>query len=149
MAQSELRRPGFPTTMQDWMRQFMERPRRWLDDFPEESFARETWSPAVDVREEDGAYLVECDIPGVDSKDIDVTLDNGVLSIRGERKEEHREEGETWHRIERFTGSFSRRFTLPDSVDTSAAEASMNDGVLFIRIPKSEKSVGRRIDIKS
>ncbi len=149
MAQSEVRRSNIPTTMHDWMRQFMDRPRRWLDDFPEEAFATEAWTPAVDVREENGAYVVECDIPGVDSKDVEVTLDKGVLSISGERKEEKREEGETWHRVERFSGSFSRRFSLPDTVDTSAAEASMNDGVLVIRIPKSEKSVGRRIEIKS
>ncbi len=149
MAQSNIRRPGTPSSMQEWMRQFMERPRGLLDEYPHESFSHEEWSPAVDVREEDSAYVVECDIPGVSAEDIDVTLDNGVLSIRGERKEERREEGDAWHRIERFTGSFSRRFTLPDSVDTGAAEASMNDGVLTVRIPKSEKAVSRRIDIKS
>ena len=149
MAQTHTRRLGTPSGMQDWMRHFLERPSDQLDERTHESFSHEEWSPAVDVREEDGAYVVECDIPGVRVEDVDVTLENGVLSIRGERKEERREEGDTWHRIERFSGSFSRRFSLPDTVDTDEADASMNDGVLIIRIPKSEKAVGRRIEIKS
>jgi HSP20 family protein len=119
-----------------------------FEDFPDESLFTESWAPAVDLKETKKAYIVKADIPGVDPKDIDVTLENGVLTVRGERKEEHREEGEDFHRVERFSGSFARQFSLPDAAE-DGVEAHMKDGVLEIRIPKSEKAVARKIEIKS
>lgn len=108
----------------------------------------EAWAPAVDLKENKKGYVVKADIPGVDPKDIDITLDNGVLTVRGERQEEHREEGENFHRVERFSGSFSRQFSLPDAAE-DGVEAKMKDGVLEIHVPKSEKAQARKIEIKS
>lgn len=123
--------------------------RNWpLEDFPEDSFFAEEWSPAVDVRENSDAYVVQADIPGVKPEDMDVTLENGVLTIRGQRREEKKDEGENYHRIERFSGSFSRRFVLPEAADADNVEANMDQGVLVVRIPKTEKATQRKIEIK-
>lgn len=118
-----------------------------FEDFPNEAFLGESWAPAVDLKENKKAYVVHADIPGVDSKDIDVTMEKGILTIRGSRTEEHRNEEDDVHRIERFSGSFARQFSLPDAAD-EGIEAKMKDGVLEIHIPKSEKAVARKIEIK-
>ncbi|WP_376695915.1 Hsp20/alpha crystallin family protein [Wenzhouxiangella sp. EGI_FJ10305] len=118
-----------------------------FEDFPDEAFLGESWAPAVDLKENKKGYVVHADIPGVEPKDIDVTLEKGILTIRGSRKEEHREEGDDFHRVERFSGSFSRQFSLPDAAD-DGVEAKMKDGVLEIHVPKSEKAVARKIEIK-
>jgi HSP20 family protein len=138
-----------PATLNDWMHQFMDRPRWMRDPFGDEQFLDQEWSPAVDVKEDDKAYMVEADIPGVDPKNVEVTLENGVLTIRGERKEEHKEEKDSYHRVERFSGMFSRRFTLPEAADADGVKADMSNGVLKVRIPKRETAVSRRIQIKS
>lgn len=119
-----------------------------FEDFPDETFFSESWAPAVDLKENKKGYVIRADLPGIESKDIDVTLENGVLTIRGERQEERREEGDDVHRIERFSGSFARQFSLPDAAE-DGVEAKMKDGVLEVRIPKSEKATARKIEIKS
>lgn len=118
-----------------------------FEELPDEAFFGEAWAPAVDLKENKKGYVVQADIPGVDPKDIDVTLEKGVLTIRGNRKEEHRDEGDDFHRVERFSGSFSRQFSLPDA-DEDGVEAKMKDGVLEIHVPKSEKAAARKIEIK-
>jgi HSP20 family protein len=138
----------FPASIPDWMRQFMERSRWPRDLFADEAFPDDDWMPAVDVKEDDQAYLVKADIPGVPPEDIEVTLDKGVLTIRGERKSEKREERDNFHRIERYRGTFSRRLALPDAADADGVTADMKDGVLNLRIPKREKAVSHRIEIK-
>ena len=119
-----------------------------FDEFSDDSLFGETWAPAVNLKENKDGYVVQADIPGVEPKDIEVTLDNGILTIRGERREEHFESGDSIHREERFAGSFARRFSLPDAAD-DGVEARMNHGVLEIRVPKSERATARRIEIKS
>ena len=119
-----------------------------FEDIPGDSLLNESWAPAVDLKEKKKSYLVKADLPGVDPKDIEITLENGLLTIRGERKEERREEGDNVHRVERFSGSFARQFSLPDAAD-DGVEAEMKGGVLEIHIPKSDKAVARRIEIKS
>jgi HSP20 family protein len=119
-----------------------------FEDLPDDSLLSESWAPAIDLKEDKKGYIVKADLPGVDAKDIEVTLENGVLTIRGERQEERREKGDNFHRIERFSGSFARQFSLPDTTD-DGVEAKMKDGVLEIHIPKSEKAVARKIKIKS
>lgn len=141
------RRQRAPQTTDNAFRRLMSLADWPFDDFPEESVFGESWAPAVDLKENKTNYVVKTDLPGVDPKDIDVTLENGVLTVRGERKEEHREEGENFHRVERFSGSFARQFSLPDVAD-DGVEAQMKDGVLEIHIPKSEKAVARKIEIK-
>lgn len=118
-----------------------------FEDFPDETMLGESWPPAADLKENRKGYVVQADIPGVAPKDIDVTLENGILTIRGERKEERRDEGDDFHRVERFSGSFARQFSLPDAAE-DGVEAKMKDGVLEIRIPKSEKAAARKIEIK-
>ncbi len=107
------------------------------------------WAPAVDIKEEDGAYVVHADIPGVDPKNIELNMENGVLTLRGERKSEVKEEKDNYHRIERITGSFYRRFTLPDTADSHNISAKYTNGVLEVRIPKQEKVLPRRIEVQS
>ena len=106
------------------------------------------WAPAVDIKEEAERFVIRADLPGVEPKDVEVTLDNGVLSIRGERKEEKTEEREGYRRSERFSGSFFRRFTLSDAVDGEAVTASADKGVLEIIVPKSKHSQAKRIMVE-
>ncbi len=107
------------------------------------------WAPSVDIEEEDDRYLIKADLPGVDKKDIDVKLENGVLSIRGEKQTESETgKGTKRHRTERFHGSFARSFTLPDAVKADKVDASYKDGVLSLTIPKEEEAKPKSIDIK-
>jgi HSP20 family protein len=108
------------------------------------------WAPSVDIDEEDDKYLIKADLPGVDKKDIEVNLDNGVLSIRGEKhtEKESGKEGSKRHRTERFHGTFARSFTLPTEVRADKIEANYKDGVLNLVIPKAEEARPRAIDIK-
>ena len=107
------------------------------------------WSPSVDVEEEEDKYVIKADLPGVNKKDIDVKLENGVISIRGEKKtEKETGKGTKRHRTERFHGTFSRSFTLPDAVMEDKVDASYKDGVLLLTIPKSEEVKPKSIDIQ-
>lgn len=105
------------------------------------------WAPAVDIKEEKDRYVVRADLPGVDPKDIEVTMSDGILSIKGERKEERKEERDGYHRVERFSGSFFRRITLPDAASEDAIKAKADNGVLEISIPKTAKHKARKIKI--
>lgn len=107
------------------------------------------WSPAVDIKEDDKCFTILADIPGVDPKDIEVKMENGVLSISGERRAEHEEEKEGYKRIERSYGSFQRRFTLPDSADPDSIKAKSKNGSLEVIVNKREPaSHSRRITIE-
>ena len=106
------------------------------------------WTPAVDVKETDKTYIIHADVPGVDAKDIDVTLEDGVLTIKGERRWENKEETESYKRVERARGTFFRRFALPDTADADSVSAKNKDGVLEIVIPKQEKVLPRKIKVQ-
>jgi HSP20 family protein len=112
-----------------------------------ESLATGDWSPHVDIAETDKEYLVKAELPDVTREDMHVSVDNGVLSIRGEKKQEKEEKGKKFHRIERHYGSFSRSFTLPDNVDASAIKATFKDGVLNVTLPKSSKKPAKSIKV--
>jgi HSP20 family protein len=106
------------------------------------------WTPAVDIREDSGQFVLAADVPGVDPKDIEVTMENGVLTIKGERKLETQDEGDNgYRRVERVYGSFYRRFTLPDTADAEAISASGNHGVLEVVIPKRAALQPKRIAV--
>jgi HSP20 family protein len=105
------------------------------------------WTPAVDIREEDNRYLITADIPGVNGKGIEVTLEEGVLSIKGERNTETGVSEAGYRRRERTHGTFLRQFTLPDTVDTTSISAAARDGVLEITIPKQDKPEPRKITV--
>jgi HSP20 family protein len=105
------------------------------------------WSPAVDIKEEPNRFLITVDVPGVDPDKIEVHMENGMLSIKGERESEKKTEREGYKRIEREHGVFYRRFTMPDGVNASAIEANSKHGVLTISIPKVEAAQPRRITV--
>lgn len=111
------------------------------------SIVTSNWTPAVDIKEEGERFVLEADIPGVDPKDIEVTMDAGVLTIKGERKHEAQQESNGYKRVERSYGTFYRRFSLPDSADAERISAKGKDGVLEVSIPKLEKVQPRKITV--
>jgi HSP20 family protein len=106
------------------------------------------WVPSVDVSETDGEYQIKAEIPDVKKEDVKVTLEDGVLTIQGERKQEKEDNGKKYHRVERTYGSFVRSFTLPDLVDVEKVTAEFKDGVLNLQLPKSEKAKPKAIEVK-
>ena len=105
------------------------------------------WAPRVDIKEEADRFVIFADIPGVDPKDIEVQMDKGILTLKGERSAEEGEEGKDYSRRERAWGAFHRRFALPDSADPDGITASGRHGVLEIVIPKKPETTPRRINI--
>lgn len=112
------------------------------------SLATSDWVPAVDIREEQDRYLIEADLPGVRPEDIDIHMENGLLTLRGTRASETKEAGKDYQRMERAMGTFYRRFSLPDSADADRITARSNHGVLEVTIPKQEKVQPRRIKVE-
>jgi HSP20 family protein len=115
----------------------------------ESSVVTSQWMPLVDIREEGDKFVLYADIPGVDPQDIEVQMDKGMLTIKGERSAEATSETERYSRVERLHGSFHRRFALPDSADPEGITASGSNGVLRIVIPKRPESTPRRIQVGS
>ena len=107
------------------------------------------WVPRVDIHEEKDRFVVLADVPGVDPKDIDITAENGVLTVRGERRSEKRETDTGYERVERVSGAFLRRFTLPEGANTDSIKAKQTNGVLEVTIPKAPAVQPRRISIDS
>jgi HSP20 family protein len=106
------------------------------------------WIPTVDISETDGEYLIKAELPEVKKEDVKVAVENGVLTLQGERRQEKEEKGKKYHRVERSYGSFVRSFTLPESVDESGVNAEYKDGVLNLHLPKTEKVKQKTIDVK-
>ena len=106
------------------------------------------WVPSVDIKEEAERFVIHADVPGVDPKDIEISMEDGVLSLSGERKAEAHEETAGWKRQERRTGRFLRRFTLPEGTDAEGISAQGNHGVLEIVIPKQAKAQPKKITVK-
>lgn len=117
-----------------------------LDD---SQVATSQWIPSVDIKEEKKQFVIRADIPGVDPKDIEVSMDNGLLTIRGERKNEETVEEDEFRRVECSYGSFYRRFSLPDTADGSKVKAKGKDGVLEILVGKKAPSKAKKIKISS
>jgi HSP20 family protein len=105
------------------------------------------WTPSVDISETDQAYLIKAEIPEVKREDVKVTIDDGMITIQGERKMEKEEKGKKFHRIERSYGSFVRSFRLPDGVDESKAKAEFKDGMINVTLPKSEKAKSKAVEV--
>jgi HSP20 family protein len=117
-------------------------------DLPAWRWSQPAAQLAIDVAEDDDAYIVKASIPGIDADDLDVSINNNVLSIKGEIKEEKDVDEEKYHLRERRWGSFARSVTLPSSVDVDGVEATYEDGVLTLNVPKTEASMTKRIPIK-
>ena len=105
------------------------------------------WTPRVDIREDADRFVIHADLPGIDPQDIEVQMDKGILSIKGERRSESTAETERFSRVERRYGSFHRRFALPDSADAEGISASGRHGVLEVVIPKKPETTPRRIQV--
>jgi HSP20 family protein len=114
----------------------------------EERPLRGTWVPAVNIVEREDAMVIVADLPGLKAEDVDVTVEDGTLSIRGERRLEEAAEGETYHRVERIYGAFERTFTLPNSIDVEKIEARFSNGEMSLTLPKREESKPRSVKIK-
>lgn len=132
--------------------EFFGRP-HWALDLPyrggrELSGSRFDWSPRVDVRETKDNFQIDAEIPGIKRDDVEINIDNHVLTIQGQTKQEKKEEGEEYHRVERYYGSFSRSFSLPENVDEEKIEASFKDGLLTLTVPKTEKAKPKSIEVK-
>jgi HSP20 family protein len=107
------------------------------------------WVPAVDIKEEDDCFVIHADLPGVDPKDIEITMEKGVLTLKGQRASESKEETEKYKRVERVRGTFLRRFSLPDTVDAEKITAKSKDGVLELTVPKGQAAQPRKISVES
>ena len=119
----------------------------WPRDGGQEVTKAGDWSPRVDITETDKAFVIKAEIPGVRKEDVKVTVENGVLSICGERKQEKEEKGEKFHRVERHYGSFCRSFTLPANADEGTIKAAFKDGMLTLEIPKTEEEKPTAIEV--
>jgi len=113
------------------------------------AFSRNAWVPALDVRENEERFEVTMDLPGLHPEQVSVTFEDGMLSVTGRRELASDEKGETWHRIERSYGTFARSIRLPQTADTERIEASFDNGVLTVAVPKVEQAKPRTIEVKA
>ena len=109
--------------------------------------ARRSFVPSVDIGEDDKSFLVTADVPGLKPEDIDIQVENNVLTLRGERKQESKTERKGYHRIERQYGSFQRSFTLPEGVDADKIEAKVEHGTLTLTIPKPSVALPKKVKV--
>jgi HSP20 family protein len=107
-----------------------------------------SWVPAFDIKENEKEYVITAELPGIDVKDVDATLSEGVLSVKGEKKHEEEDKGEGYHRVERRYGSFHRSFRIPGRVKTDEVDANYTDGILKLTLPKAEESQTKKIEVK-
>jgi HSP20 family protein len=145
--------PRTPGTMRSWdpFRTVREEVETLLSNFGSD---REGWFapmvlPPIDLCENDNTVKVKMDIPGIKPEEFDIQLNNNVLTVCGKREEEKEEKGQTFHRVERRSGCFSRSVTLPAAVDEDKVDAQYKDGVLTITMPKTEEAKSHRIKVKS
>jgi HSP20 family protein len=106
------------------------------------------WMPTVDIAEDEKEYLIKAEIPEVDKKDVKVTVQDGVLTIQGDRKKEKEEKGKRFHRVERFYGTFMRSFALPENAAEDNIRAEFKDGMLLVHLPKMEKPKPKQVEVK-
>jgi HSP20 family protein len=115
--------------------------------FGEEGIGRGAWNPSVDIYENKDQIVLEAELPGMNRDDFELTVENNVITLRGERQFEKKDETDNYHRVERSYGSFTRSFTLPHTVSTEGATADYQNGVLRVALPKREETKARRIEI--
>ena len=115
--------------------------------FGDESIGRGAWSPSVDIYENKEQIVLEAELPGMKQEDFDLSVENNVITLRGERRFEKTDDSDNYHRVERSYGSFTRSFTLPQSVSAEGAKAEYSNGVLRVTLPKREEAKSRRIEV--
>jgi len=108
------------------------------------------WSPSADISETDKEYVIRAELPAVKKEDVHVTFEDGMISIKGERKQQKEDKNEKYHRVESFYGTFERTFSLPDNVDSDAIRCDSKDGILTVHIPKTEnvKQKAKQISVQ-
>jgi HSP20 family protein len=116
-------------------------------DFGDEGLSRGAWAPSVDIYENKDNVVLEAELPGMNREDFELTVENSVLTLRGERRFEKRDEGDNYHRVERSYGAFTRSFALPQTVSAENASAEYKNGVLRVTLQKREEVKARRIQI--
>lgn len=137
--------------LQEDFNNFFKSPGPWLRSWPTDegsSIATAQWVPTVDIQEKTDKFVISADIPGVKPDDVEVSMENGVLSIRGERKSEERKEEKGYRRLECSYGIFHRRFALPETADAENVQAKAKDGVLEVIIGKREASKAKSIKVE-
>ena len=116
--------------------------------FGDEGIGRGAWAPSVDIYENKDQIVLEAELPGMRREDFDLSVENNVITLRGERQFEKKDETDNYHRVERSYGSFTRSFTLPQTVSPEGATAEYNNGVLRVTLPKREETKARRIEVQ-
>src|SRR5438094_3082021 len=116
--------------------------------FGDEGIGRGAWNPNVDIYENKDQIVLEAELPGMNREDFDLTIENNVITLRGERRFEKKDDTDNYHRVERAYGSFTRSFTLPNTVSAEGANAEYQNGVLRVTLPKREETKARRIEVK-
>jgi len=116
--------------------------------FDDEGIARGSWNPNVDIYENKDQIVLEAELPGMSREDFDLSVENNIITLRGERHFEKKDDTDNYHRVERAYGSFTRSFTLPNTVSGEGAIADYRNGVLRVVLPKKEETKARRIEIK-
>jgi HSP20 family protein len=137
---------------QDELARLSRMPGHWIGQFgqqPGTGPASQAWAPAVDITERKDAYLVAAELPGVGTDDVEITFQDGLLTIQGERHTAADAPGEKVHRSERRYGAFRRSITLPSHVQADKIEASAQDGVLMILVPKAQEAHAKRIQVRA
>jgi len=134
------------TTTRDRLNRFFGRNDAWDT---EGTFLAADWAPSVDILEKENEILIKAELPGVEAKDVAVTVDKNVLTIKGERHLEKDVKKESYYRVERAYGSFSRSFVLPNTVDTGNVRAEYKDGLLTLVLPKEATAKSRTVEIKA
>src|ERR1041384_1496232 len=116
--------------------------------FPDEGIGRGAWNPSVDIYENKDHIVLEAELPGMKREDFDLSVENNVITLRGSREFEKKDESDIYHRVERSYGSFTRSFTVPQTATAKGATAEYRNGVLRVALPKREETKARRIEIK-
>jgi HSP20 family protein len=137
--------PFFPDVVKDRFNRLLGRDDFWRLDEP----AVGNWAPAVDVVENDNALTIKAELPGFDAKDVAITVENNVLTLKGERRFEDEVKKEHYHRLERAYGTFARGFTLPGNVDADNIKAEFKNGLLIVTLPKKASFKGKAIEVKA
>jgi len=123
---------------------------RWPRGLREASGGRLEWSPSADISETDQEYVIRAELPAVKKEDVQVTFDDGMITIKGERKQQKEDRSEKYHRIESFYGSFERAFTLPENINADSIRCESKDGILTVHIPKmqTQKAQPKQISVQ-
>jgi HSP20 family protein len=134
--------------MQDRMSSFFDRFPLRLGNGQEETLTLTDWEPLVDISEDSKEYLIKVELPEIKKEDVKISVEDGVITISGERKFEKEEKDKKYHRVERAYGSFTRSFTVPEKIKSDQVDAEFKNGVLEVRLPKDEKAKAEALEIK-